>query len=138
MITRLRRLLQRHRFARFIAASALNTLFGFTVYSAVILMHGPVWAALAASNLAGICFNFVTTGGYVFRSLVMARFPRFASVYAVVYLSNWFFIGRLSDLTAGPIVAQAILTPPMALLSYFLLKKLVFAGVPAGEPPARS
>lgn len=124
-------LLRRYRFARFVVASIANTLFGFAVYSAVILLREPVWAALAAGNVAGICFNFVTTGGYVFRSFLMSRFPRFASVYVGVYLANWSLICRLSDLVPGPIAAQAILTPPMALVSYFLLKKVVFSGTPA-------
>lgn len=130
MIAATRRLLERHRFARFIAASVLNTLFGFAVYSGVILLGAPVWAALAAGNAAGVFFNFVTTGGYVFRSLILSRFPAFASVYGVMFLSNWFLIHWLSDLVPGPIAAQAVLTAPMALVSYLLLKKLVFAGAP--------
>lgn len=130
-----RRLLRRHRFGRFVVASAVNTLFGFAVYSTVILLRGPVWAALAAGNVAGICFNFITTGGYVFRSFLMSRFPGFASVYGVVYLANWFLIRWLSDFVPGPIAAQAILTAPMALVSYFLLKKLVFAGAPTDQTP---
>lgn len=132
MISWIRRLLEQHRFARFLAAGGVNTLFGFMVYSAVIMLHGPVWAALAVGNIAGVFFNFVTTGGYVFRSLVVSRFPRFVCAYAAVYLLNWVLIRFLSDLVPGPIAAQAILTLPMALVSYFLMKKLVFAGLPTG------
>lgn len=137
MIATARQLLQRHRLARFVVVSVLNTAFGFAVYSAVILLRWPVWAALAAGNVAGLCFNFLTTGGYVFRSLVLSRFPAFASVYLLVYLFNWLLIHWLSDVVQGPIVAQAILTAPMAGISYLLLKKMVFAGAGADRSLGR-
>jgi putative flippase GtrA len=130
MINFARRLLERNQFVRFIVVGGLNTLFGFAVYSAAILVGGPVWVALAAGNVAGTAFNFVTTGGYVFRSMVLARFPRFASVYLVMYLCNWMLIRWLSPLIPDPIIAQAILTPPMTLISYVLMKRLVFQSPP--------
>jgi hypothetical protein len=47
---------------------------------------------------------------------------------------NWLLIHWMADVVRGPILAQAILTPPMALVSYGLLKSLVFAG--AGDNPS--
>jgi putative flippase GtrA len=115
-----------HRFLRFIAAGVANTLFGFAVYSAAIIGGMPVWGALVAGNVAGIAFNFVTTGGYVFRDLALIRLPRFIAAYLLLYGLNLFAINALSHWVSGPILAQAILTPPMSVLSYFLMARLVF------------
>ncbi len=135
MIRAAREFLARHQFLRFLVTGGLNTLFGFVVYSVTILLGQPVWVALAAGNVAGIAFNFVTTGGYVFRDLVMARFPRFAATYLMMYAVNYLLIGWLSERVPNAIVAQAILTPPMTVLSYLLLKYFVFRAAknPRGE-----
>lgn len=117
----------RHRFMRFIAAGALNTLFGFAIYSATILMGVPVWAALMAATATGVGFNFLTTGGYAFRSLLLSRFPRFAVAYVGLYLLNWKLIDLLQVWVSGAIVAQALLTVPLAVLSYVIMARLVFA-----------
>jgi len=123
----------RHRVLRFIAAGALNSVFGFAVYSAAILWGVPVWAALLVANVAGLGFNFVTTGGYAFRSLQLSRFPRFAAAYLGLYLLNWGLIHELQAWVSGAIMAQALLTLPLAALSYLVLSKLVF-DVRVGAP----
>jgi putative flippase GtrA len=133
MINFVRHLLERQQFVRFILVGGLNTLLGFAIYSAAILIGGSVLLALAASNAAGIVFNFVTTGGYVFRSMVLARFPHFASVYLVMFLCNSMLIRWLSPIIPDPIIAQSILTLPMTLISYVLLKRLVFRSPPPGN-----
>jgi putative flippase GtrA len=125
----------RKRFVRFLAAGALNTLFGFAVYSVSILLGSPVWTALLIANIAGVAFNFVTTGGYAFRSLLMRRFPRFAAAYLGLYLLNWKLIDWLANWVPGAIVAQAILTVPLALVSYFVMARFVFAPIAAKGSP---
>ena len=115
------------------AAGALNTLFGFTVYSAAILWGLPVWAALLVANVVGGGFNFVTTGGYAFRSLLLSRFPRFVAAYVGLYLLNWALIQGLQAWVSDAIVAQLLLMLPLAALSYLVLSKLVF-DVRVGAP----
>ncbi len=114
------------RFLRFLFAGGLNTAFGLSVYSASILIGVPVWAALLIANVTGVAFNFLTTGAYAFRSRLLNRFPRFASAYLVIYLVNWALIRWLGLWVPNPIVAQAILTVPMALLSYVIMARWVF------------
>lgn len=116
------------QFLRFIVAGVFNTLLGFAVYSAAVLAGLPIWCALIVGNVAGVAFNFVTTGGYVFRSLMLSHLPRFLTAYAIVYFINLKLIGWLSILVPGSIRTQAVLTIPMALFSYFLMKRFVFAG----------
>lgn len=119
-----------YRPVRFVIAGLLNTLFGFVIFSAAIAARVPVWAALLAGLLVGIAFNFVTTGGYVFRNLSRRRFPRFLACYLCIYAINLAGISVLHNWSANHIVSQAIFTLPMAALSYFLLGKFVFPPTP--------
>lgn len=125
-MTDLIRQLRGNIFMRFLVAGAVNTLFGFVVYSLTILAGAAVWLALLAGILAGVAFNFVTTGGYVFRDLSPRRFPRFLLAYLLIYLVNLGLITLLSPWISNVILAQAIVTLPMALASYLLMARFVF------------
>lgn len=118
--------LRTNRFMRFLVAGGLNTLFGFAVYSFAIISGATVWFALLAGTISGTVFNFFTTGGYVFRELSLRRFPRFLLCYILVYGINLVLIKLLSLWLNNKIVSQAILTFPMALLSYVLMARFVF------------
>ena len=122
------------RFIRYLFVGCLNTLFGFLVYSALIFLELPTWAALLGGNIAGIAFNFLTIGGIVFLDLSPARIPLFVLSYGAIYLVNLELIGLLQVWVRGRIAAQAVLVLPMALLSYFILSKYVFA---KARPPRR-
>lgn len=119
--------LRRNRFIRFLAVGGVNTLFGFGAYSLLILTGMAVWLALLVSMLLGTMFNFLTTGGYVFQKLSLARFPRFVLCYLLVYFINLELIELILTLLNNKILAQAILVFPMAMLSYFLMARFVFA-----------
>lgn len=114
-------------FLRFLIAGAANTLFGFTVYSISLLAGAAVWLALLAGMLSGTLFNFITTGGYAFRRLSLAYFPRFLACYLAVYGLNMLLLDGLTTWTRSYILSQAIVTAPLALLSYFLMSRFVFS-----------
>jgi putative flippase GtrA len=114
------------RFLRFVTAGALNTIFGFVVYSASLLLGAPVWAALLIATVTGVAFNFVTTGGYAFRSLMLAHFPRFATSYLGLYVVNWALLESLGRWIPNKILAQAVLCLPLAVVSYLLMAHWVF------------
>jgi len=77
-------------------------------------------------TISGTVFNFITTGGYVFRELSLTRFPRFVVCYVLVYGMNLVLLEALSVWLSNKIIAQAILILPMALLSYVLMARFVF------------
>ncbi|MGT2471967.1 GtrA family protein [Paraburkholderia terrae] len=116
-----------NRIVRFIAVGALNTVFGLTVYSMFIWCGSPTWLALIGGNLAGLAFNFVTTGGLVFADLSPRRIPAFAAVYIGTYLLNLGLIHGLSPIIGGPILSQVVLTPIMAVIAYLLMSRVVFS-----------
>ena len=111
---------------RFLVAGGVNTLFGFVVYGLLIAAGLAVWLALLVGMLLGTVFNFLTTGGYVFRELSPARFPRFVLCYLLVYFINLELIELTLTLLNNKILSQAILVFPMAILSYFLMARYVF------------
>ena len=111
----------------------MNTLFGFAVFSLIAYLGGKTWHALLGANVAGIVFNFVTIGGGVFRDLGLRRLPRFVLAYFGLFVLNLEAIGLLSGaVQIDRIAAQALLTAPMAVLSYLIMSKLVFLGCDSG------
>lgn len=111
---------------RFLLAGAANTVWGLSVYAISIVMGAETWLALAIGMLAGIAFNFVSLGAFVFRDLVLARLPRFILSYGFLYSTNFFCLKALHPWIPDPIWSQLILTPLMAALSYVVLSKMVF------------
>jgi len=117
---------------RFLLAGVANTVFGLIVYAATVHVGLAIWLALLAGLLAGLAFNFVTLGGYAFRDLSMKRLPRFVCCYGATYLVNLGALHLLRSFIVDAIVCQVILTPPMAIFSYFCLSRFVFRRTPPG------
>ncbi|CAG2152633.1 GtrA family protein [Cupriavidus plantarum] len=113
---------------RFLIAGAFNSLFGWLVYSGAILLGASPWLALIVGIVMGICFNFVTLGGYAFRDMTLARLPRFVVTYGFIYVVNLICLTLLERWIAEPILGQLILTPFMAMVSYVVLSRMVFTG----------
>jgi putative flippase GtrA len=116
------------RFARFAIVGILNTAFGLGVYALLIRLGLPVWIALIAANVAGVSFNYVTTGKLAFSHRGANRFPRFVSIYLLCYLLNYLAITVLVRMHLGPVASQALLAPFMAVLNYLLQSRYVFLG----------
>jgi putative flippase GtrA len=113
---------------RFLIAGGFNTLFGWAVYSCAILLGLQPWLALIVGIVTGIAFNFFSLGAYAFRDLALRRLPRFLLSYGFIYAANLLGLHALKPWVEDPIWAQLILTPLMAILSYFLLSRMVFVG----------
>ena len=121
------RWLSRHRPARFLLAGVVNTLFGLTVYVGGIFAGLTPWLAILVSTVAGVAFNFLSFGGYAFRELSLRRLPRFVCSYAATYLFNLAAFHALSNWLGSAIWCQVILTPVVALFSYWSMSNFVFA-----------
>jgi|GEM_PF-629539 putative flippase GtrA len=115
-----------NRFVRFLVVGGLNTLFGFVIYSILALSDLSTLMVLIVSNLIGIAFNFVTTGGLVFRDMSLTKIPLFLICYGVIFVIYLELIQWLSPIFGGRIVAMAIIVLPMAVLTYFMQSWFVF------------
>lgn len=114
------------RFIKFIFIGVINTIFGLIAYTALIYFGTHVWIALITGNVAGVLFNFLTTGRFVFSSLSPGRFFPFTIVYLFCYLANYLLLRTLITFHLGPIESQIGVTPIMAALQFYLLSKHVF------------
>ena len=115
------------RLLRFLVVGAINTIFSYIVYAILILAGAHYSLATLISTVLGIIFNFFTTGRIVFRNMDNKRFISFVLVYAFTYLVNILLLRWLIDgLAMEKLFAGALVTLPVALLSYFLNAKLTF------------
>ena len=114
-------------FLRFLLVGGLNAAFAYGVYWVLLVVGVAYPLAVLASTVAGVCFNFFTTGRLVFGRIFRARsLPRYVLVYAVVYFANVTLIAALVQTGLGAAVAGFIALFPMALLSFVLLHRFVF------------
>jgi putative flippase GtrA len=114
------------KIGRFLVAGGLNTGFGFAVYALFVYLRFPVWATVTLSMIAALIFNYLTYGGMVFRDLSWRNLPMFVVFYVALAGLNTALLHGLNGLGFGPLLAQAILVPPLAVLSYVGLSNFVF------------
>ena len=114
------------RFIRFLFVGGINTLFGYGVYSLLIVFGLHYSISLFIATAIGVLFNFKTTGIFVFKNKDNWLIIRFIAVYAVVYCVNVLAISGLKKVGANEYTAGAIMLLPVAVLSYFLNSLFVF------------
>ena len=115
------------RLLRFLVVGSINTIFSYIVYAILILAGAHYSLATLISTVLGVIFNFFTTGRIVFRNMDNKRFISFVLVYTFTYLINILLLRWLIDgLAMEKLFAGALVTLPVALLSYFLNAKLTF------------
>ena len=114
------------RFIRFLVVGMVNSLVGFSAFTVILLLSGSAWIAIMGGNACGIAFNFLSTGGVVFRDLSLNNIPRFIACSLLLLVLNVCLMNLLSPLIGSRIGTQALLTPPLAAVSYFVMAKLVF------------
>ncbi|WP_266183652.1 GtrA family protein [Dyella humicola] len=122
------------RFITFLLVGLLNTLFGLAAYAILIHVNLPIWLALIGGNVAGIAFNFFTTGHLVFSDIALNRLPRFVTAYLACYVLNYVAIRILVSLHLGAIKSQVLLAPAIAVTSYYLMSQYVFGRSTAERP----
>ncbi len=115
------------RFILFLFVGGLNTLFGYSVFVLLTFLKLPPSLALLLSTIAGVLFNFKTTGGIVFANRNNRLIVKFVLVYALLYLINLGSLKLLLGAGIGVYLASASLLLPMALLSFILNKRFVFS-----------
>lgn len=118
-------------FPRFLLAGFLNTLFGYSVFYALLSATQNATLSLAVSTLLGVAFNFRSIGALVFGSSDPRRMKRFACVYAFLFVANALALAGLQRLSIPPALAQAALLLPVAALSFDLNRRYVFGGAGA-------
>jgi putative flippase GtrA len=114
------------RFFRFLVVGGVNTLFYYTVFALLILLHLHYVLAVALAVILGTLFNFKIQGVFVFRNRKNSLILRFGASALLVFALNTGFLKIFSNYSINTLIAQAILTLPMAVISFLLMSKFVF------------
>jgi putative flippase GtrA len=112
------------RLFTYLVVGGLNTGMSLGVYFlSLYLFNWPYYVASAVSILFGIVIGFKAHGAFVFGN--KGSFLRYVACWVSIYLGNTLLITLIRDYT-GDYWAQIILLPFTTVLSYFLMKKLVY------------
>ncbi len=118
------------RFVRFVLIGLVNTLVGYLIFVAFVLVGVPAQPALAGAFMLGVLWNYWTHARFVFGQGGVSRLP----FYGLVYLGIWAFnaLALAGAQWAGlhPLVAQAALAPIAAVLSFFLIARVLTGTFP--------
>jgi putative flippase GtrA len=123
-----RRAAEVRQFIKFLIVGGLNTLVGYAIFSAFILIGTASAVAVIATTIIGALFNFASTGWIVFRSSETTLLPRFMVVYAGQGVVNIAMLHALETIGFTPLVAQALLLPLITILSFAAMRQFVFSG----------
>lgn len=117
---------ERKKLILFFLVGGINTLFGYSLYALLLYLQFHYAVASLMATIAGVLFNFKTTGVIVFKNNNNKLLFKFIAVYTVTYLLNIGFLKIFSSFNTNMYFAGAILILPMALIAFILQKKFVF------------
>ena len=118
------------RFVRFVLIGLVNTLVGYLIFVVFVVVGIPAQPALAAAFVLGVLWNYWTHARFVFGQGEVSRLP----VYGLAYFGIWAFnaLALAGAQRAGlhPLMAQAALAPVAAVLSFFLIARVLTGRFP--------
>lgn len=114
-----------HRFALFLLTGVVNTAVGYGIYALLVLTGMPAQAALLTGYGLGVLWNYFAHARFVFGQRGFARLPAYVAVYLLVLGLNSAGLEALLRTGLPPLVAQALLVVPAALLSYVLVSRVL-------------
>ena len=118
------------RFVLFLLTGVVNTAVGYGIYALLVLVGMPAQAALLTGYGIGVLWNFFSHARFVFGQRGFERLPAYVAVYVLVLALNSAGLEALLRLGVGPLVAQALLVVPAALLSFVLVARVLTGAFP--------
>lgn len=113
------------RFALFLGAGAVNTLFGYSAFALCIALGMPNDLSVLVCTIAGALFNFRTIGA-VFAANGLAALPRFVIAYALIAPANMLLLRVTIALGAGAYLGEALVIAILAPISFLAMRRFVF------------
>ncbi len=118
------------RLLRFLAVGLINTAFGYTVFALLVLAGLGEQMALALAFALGVLWNYATHARLVFGTRGRGRILPYALAYAGIYALNAAFLKAATAGGLSPLMSQAILVLPMAVLSFILISLVLTGRLP--------
>lgn len=113
-------------FIKFILVGALNTLFGYTIFALLLFAGLHYSVAVVFATIAGVLFNFKTTGVLVFRNHNNKLIFKFFAMYVFTSLVSIGLLHFAQMYKLNLYFAGFIATGMMAVVSFFISKYWVF------------
>ena len=113
-------------FVRYVLIGVGNTGFSYAVYATFLFFGLEYRVANLLALLLGIAVSFTTQGTVVFRNATRVTFAKFVLAWMLIYLFNISIIALLMGASMSAYLAGAVATVPVTLISYFILKFVVF------------
>lgn len=111
---------------KFLAVGMMNTVIGYSIFALLtVLDFGPT-IALVLTYVFGVPVNYFTTGKLVFDITNLKSFLLFLMTYVAIYYVNLGALNLLMQLEIGQLLAQAIVAPFIAMLSFVIFSNFVF------------
>lgn len=114
-------------FLKFLLVGGINTLFGYLIYAFFVFAVHNRYASVALATIVAMFFSFFTYGSIVFKAKNKELLGRFFIYYLTMMMIQMIFLKGLEYIgVSNSYLAGAILLPPMAGLSFLLIRRFVF------------
>ena len=114
-------------FVRLLFVGGVNTLVGYLIFAALILVGLPTPAAVVVGTILAVLFNFFSTGTVVFQNANGRLLPRFIGVYVAQMSLNVAAMAGLEKAGVHPLIGGALLLLPLAVFTYLAMRRFVFS-----------
>lgn len=109
-------------FVKFMLVGILNTAFGYGAFALLMYTGLHYSAAVVLSTIAGILFNFKTTGVLVFKNKDNSLIFKFIAVYTLVCITG-IIILRLAQIAHINLYFAGLVSTGICAVTAFLLNK---------------
>ena len=113
-------------FVKFILVGILNTAFGYLVFAALLYFGLHYTLAVVLSTIAGVLFNFKTTGTLVFKNNNNKLIFKFVAVYALTCIIGIIVLRLAEFVNVNLYLAGMVSTGICAIIAFILNKNWVF------------
>jgi len=114
------------QFSKFLVVGLINTVIGYSIFTLLTFMGNGPSVALLLTYVIAVQINYITTGRLVFSNASFSAFVPFIMAYVVIYCVNLIFLHTLMHWHISQLLAQAILLPFLAPLSFLIFRNSVF------------
>lgn len=113
-------------FLRYLVVGGFNTVLMYSIFALLVLVKVHYVLATLIAYICGILFTFKAQGSITFRNSNNRLFLRFTGISCLLYLVNIGFLKLFAIFNINSLVAQAILTLPLSLTSFLLMRRFIF------------
>lgn len=118
---------------KFGLVGVLNTVFGYLVYAALVLLGVIPGIALALAYVIGVAWNYMTHAKLVFKSQRGHGVVGYIGIYVLIYLGNATLLQMAMSAGVSPLLAQAGLAVLFAGISFFAISWVLTGTLPFSE-----